>query len=44
MTTSISSEAFLNYKEDTWKMKVEKKEEPKENKKSSMPCVALLAD
>ena len=32
MTTSISSEAFLNYKEDTWKMKVEKKKEPKEHK------------
>ncbi len=32
MTTSISSEALLNYKEDAWKMKVEKKEEPKENK------------
>ena len=33
MTTSISSEALLNYKKDTWKMKTEKKKEPKENQK-----------
>ena len=32
MITSISSEALLNYKKDIWKIKIEKKEEPKNHK------------
>ena len=34
MTTSMSSDALLDHKKDTQKIKVEKKEEPKENKNS----------
>ena len=34
MTTSISSEALLNYKKGTWIIKVEKKEKPKKTKNS----------
>ncbi len=37
MTTSISSEALLNYKKVTWKMKVKKREEQKETKISKSP-------
>ena len=32
MTTSISSEALWNYKENIWKMKIEEKKEQKDYK------------